>query len=202
MDKTGVDDDNFWELLKERDTAQYVRMRERRRLDDEMRRLDEERAAEERRVKPPLFLDDRSKTVKIEGLEGKRRQASPQDTDMNEQALPKMRPNDSAELTTKLELDTKNEQSIALSKERDEVKKRKPTDSMDDTDLDEKEMKSLADWQKLATPHLLFDDWVPDKPVRQSNGGFGKTKDNGRPVPYKMNGHIEIQRKFPWEADN
>jgi hypothetical protein len=84
-------------------------------------------------------------------------------------------------------------------------------DNFDKKDIDsifrhnsDKEYK-LADkkeWQKLSEAHDLLGDWVPSRPDRESNGGFGTNIGNGRPVPYKLNGHIEIERKLPWEADN
>lgn len=47
-------------------------------------------------------------------------------------------------------------------------------------------------------PDILL-DWVPAKPDGTTNGGFGREDDNGFPVPYKLNGWIEIERKLPWE---
>ena len=40
-------------------------------------------------------------------------------------------------------------------------------------------------------------DWVPDKIDLTSNGGFGIAPDNGSPVPYRLNGHVDIQRGRP-----
>lgn len=40
-------------------------------------------------------------------------------------------------------------------------------------------------------------DWVPDKLDPTSNGGFGVIPDNGAPVPYRLNGHVDIQRGRP-----
>lgn len=75
-----------------------------------------------------------------------------------------------------------------------------PQDDQDQPDDDQK--KERKDWQALITPNIPLIDWAPSKPDRLHNGAFGKCKDNGRPVPYKLNGHIEIQRKFPWEKDD
>ncbi len=43
-------------------------------------------------------------------------------------------------------------------------------------------------------------DWVPSPVDPTDNGGFGAAPDNGFPVPYTLNGWVEIQRKYPWEA--
>ena len=45
-------------------------------------------------------------------------------------------------------------------------------------------------------------DWVPNDADRLHNGGFGKAPDNGAPVPYKLNGHVGIERGYPWDPDN
>jgi hypothetical protein len=44
---------------------------------------------------------------------------------------------------------------------------------------------------------------VPDKIDLTANGGFEISPDNGSPVPYRLNGHIDIQRGRPWkDSDN
>lgn len=42
-------------------------------------------------------------------------------------------------------------------------------------------------------------DWVPSGPDRKNNGGFGLGSFNGRPVPYRMNAHVGIERGYPWD---
>ncbi len=50
----------------------------------------------------------------------------------------------------------------------------------------------------VAQPvHELAGDWVPDKIDVTNNGGFGVAPDNGSPVPYNLNGHIDLQRERP-----
>jgi len=59
------------------------------------------------------------------------------------------------------------------------------------------------EWLHLLAPIPgMLQDWVPDKVHRLQNGGFEKNPDNGSPVPYRLNGHVDIQRKLPWEADD
>jgi hypothetical protein len=42
-------------------------------------------------------------------------------------------------------------------------------------------------------------DWVPAGADRKNNGGFGLGSFNGRPVPYRMNAHVGIERGYPWD---
>lgn len=62
---------------------------------------------------------------------------------------------------------------------------------------DEELMKELS-----RLPEAAPDDWVPDKADPVNNGGFSIAPDNGSPVPYKLNGWIDFQRKYPWEDEN
>lgn len=62
---------------------------------------------------------------------------------------------------------------------------------------DEELMRELS-----RLPQAAPDDWVPDKADPVNNGGFSIAPDNGSPVPYKLNGWIDFQRKFPWEDEN
>ncbi len=41
-------------------------------------------------------------------------------------------------------------------------------------------------------------DWVPDKIDVTNNGGFGVIPDSGSPVPYRLNGHVDIERGRTW----
>ncbi len=54
--------------------------------------------------------------------------------------------------------------------------------------------------ERVGPVHELPGDWVPDKLDLTSNGGFSVAPDNGSPVPYRLNGHMEIERGRPWEA--
>lgn len=55
------------------------------------------------------------------------------------------------------------------------------------------------EWKKLGTPDYRFRESVPDKIDPTSSGGFGTSPDNGAPVPYNLNGHVDIERGRPWE---
>jgi hypothetical protein len=54
--------------------------------------------------------------------------------------------------------------------------------------------------ERTGPVHELPGDWVPDKIDVTSNGGFTTSPDNGAPVPYRLNGHIDVQRGRPWEV--
>ena len=54
-------------------------------------------------------------------------------------------------------------------------------------------------------PNIIQDwpgDWVPDKLDPIDNGGFAVSPDNGSPVPYRLNGHVDLQRVRPWDINN
>ncbi len=71
-----------------------------------------------------------------------------------------------------------------------------------DLDADERKKKERETWKDLTAPiRGRFHDWVPDRVNRLHNGAFEKEPDNGFPVPYRLNGHLDIQRKLPWEEE-
>ena len=45
-------------------------------------------------------------------------------------------------------------------------------------------------------------NWVPDKLDPLDNGGFVSSPDNGSPVPYRLNGHVDLERELPWLHDD
>lgn len=49
----------------------------------------------------------------------------------------------------------------------------------------------------LASPEVGPNDWVPDKLDPLDNGGFTTSPDNGSPVPYRLNGHVDLERDTP-----
>lgn len=63
-------------------------------------------------------------------------------------------------------------------------------------------LEASLEWLKLISPDYQIGDWVPSSPDRLRNGGFGSNPDNGSPVPYRLNGHIDIERKLPWQPEN
>lgn len=50
---------------------------------------------------------------------------------------------------------------------------------------------------QIQPVHDLPGDWVPDRINLTSNGGFTIAPENGAPVPYTLNGHVDIQRGVP-----
>jgi hypothetical protein len=65
---------------------------------------------------------------------------------------------------------------------------------------DSRSARDKEDWRRLTEVHYSLQDWVPNTPDPTSNGGFGKEPDNGRPVPYHLNGHPDPERKLPWKT--
>jgi hypothetical protein len=47
-------------------------------------------------------------------------------------------------------------------------------------------------------PQVKPNDWLPSGVDPLWNGGFTTPPDNGAPVPYHLNGHVDIERGRPW----
>ncbi len=89
-----------------------------------------------------------------------------------------------------------------LDKLRDMEKRFYVKDHDPDRDDDFDDTSPRAVWEKLTQDIPKIGDWVPSPADRLDNGGFELDKDNGRPVPYRLNGHVDIQRGLPWEKDD
>lgn len=105
-------------------------------------------------------------------------------------------------------------------KSRDDTKAEAKDDSKDDHDRkdDDKNRDGLTIHQDLRRAHdrRLVDEilellaapetgpnhWVPDKLDPLDNGGFTTAPDNGSPVPYRLNGHVDLERDLPWEKSD
>ncbi|MBX9666168.1 MAG: hypothetical protein K2X93_01060 [Candidatus Obscuribacterales bacterium] len=54
-------------------------------------------------------------------------------------------------------------------------------------------------YKSLTKPNEdALHDWVPSSVDPIQNGGFSTAEDNGSPVPYKLNGWINLDKGFPW----
>lgn len=94
-----------------------------------------------------------------------------------------------------------------------DLSKRDPDFTSDGTDRDyalsliEARRKEKACLDKKAymdfvkPVYFLPGDWVPSGLDSVWNGGFTTPPDNGSPVPYRLNGHVDIQRGLPWQAN-
>jgi len=72
-------------------------------------------------------------------------------------------------------------------------------DAGDDYDKHFDEISVLLKPPKDAGPK----NWVPAEVDDTNNGGFGTIPDNGSPVPYRLNGHLDIERERPYrDADS
>ncbi|MBY0357479.1 MAG: hypothetical protein K2W82_05705 [Candidatus Obscuribacterales bacterium] len=60
--------------------------------------------------------------------------------------------------------------------------------------LDEDREGTQAYEDKFGKIPTLLRDWVPDEPDLSSNGGFSIAPYNGSPVPYNLNGFVDLQR--------
>lgn len=72
--------------------------------------------------------------------------------------------------------------------------------SAHDDDLDTRDRDPDAyTYRELRKPiDRMLHDWVPSDPDPVANGAFAIDEDNGRPVPYRLNGHLDFQRGLPW----
>lgn len=80
---------------------------------------------------------------------------------------------------------------------------------VDETDMPRRELEEhKVQEEKLQErlshrEHEMAGDWLPSPLDPIVNGGFAIEEDNGAPVPYKLNGHVDLQRKPAWlSADN
>ncbi len=92
---------------------------------------------------------------------------------------------------------------VVADKKKDDTSRALTGDDDDDmehmigADLEEKRI-----FKELTAPIPgMLHDWVPSDPDPIWNGGFINEADNGSPVPYRLNGHVDPERKLPWEKD-
>ena len=72
-----------------------------------------------------------------------------------------------------------------------------------DPDHRKKVEKDRENFNKLTRPvYFIPGEWAPSNIDITSNGGFTDPTNNGSPVPYRLNGHLNLQRNFPWEDEN
>ncbi len=77
-------------------------------------------------------------------------------------------------------------------------KKISHADDADDTAADPR----MDEWKHLLGIDYDIGDWAPSPLDLKDNGGFTHQKDNGRPVPYRLNGHVNENRGFPWATND
>lgn len=106
----------------------------------------------------------------------------------------------------KFYMDVKNLEHKEVVKADDEpFDRRYPEIGIDDKKRDDKSdfLPIRADLgQRPGIIQDLPGDWVPDKLDPIDNGGFAVSPDNGSPVPYRLNGHVDLQRVLPWDINN
>lgn len=84
-----------------------------------------------------------------------------------------------------------DEEKEEAEKERDE----------EDRKLAKRREERKAAFDDLTDKPYFEAHWVPSDYDPLSNGGFGTDDGNGRPVPYHLNGHPDLQRSMPWDDD-
>jgi hypothetical protein len=188
------DNRDFWERMRESDQAHEEQRRRQELREKEMDLSDEQELKVERQRAKPSISDD-----------------SDDDSDRN-----RMEDSDKKDGSAPVSVATTSKGS-ARAVLQGSVKAR-PHPRFDDDlsdarpDDHKKEMSSRSDddrddpdkleWARLTKPQDLIGDWVPSKPDPTANGGFSHPHDNGKPVPYTLNGHPDLQRKVPWATDD
>lgn len=107
------------------------------------------------------------------------------------------------------ESDQRKDKKFDWFKKKDSLLGDESADGDDDSPKNDRLATEYADDREEAEKKLheapadiLYSDWVPSRVVRQNNGGFGTAEDNGAPVPYRLSGHINIERGYPWNPSD
>jgi hypothetical protein len=188
------DNRDFWERMRESDQAHEGERRRKELREKEMDLSDEQELKAERQRVQPSISDD-----------------SDDDSDRN-------RMDDSDKKFGSAPISVANTSKSSARVVLQGSVKARPHPRFDDDLSDarpgdhKKEMSSPSDhdrddpdkleWARLIKPQDLIGDWVPSKPDPTDNGGFTHAHDNGKPVPYTLNGHPDLQRKVPWATDD
>jgi hypothetical protein len=186
---------DFWNYMNDKDREHDLeRWKKRRKAQLEEERQEEILARKEELQKPALFGDVTSERLKF-GL-----------GDDKEALVGADKLTDENNIFSKDKIDGNDFMQAYLyqSDARDDTmkpllgpkKKKLAKDKEDDADAE-------ADPRMREMQHLLQVGYGSDWPfpvVLLDNGGFTHQKDNGRPVPYRLNGHLNINRKLPWDT--
>jgi hypothetical protein len=189
---TGNDDQDFWQRLGQSDRSLDEQLRARKLREEELQRIDEDERDQRDRLKRrdrPLFQTSDNYQTKLGDADDEKY------TDSD--SIAGFKRNQDKTLPDDLKSETSANRQDSYST--DLSKDRKGDHSTVD---EEHKLAEKLEWRKLTEVRDQFDDWVPSKPDPSSNGGFTIYPDNGSPVPYKLNGHVDIQRKLPWQAEN
>lgn len=85
--------------------------------------------------------------------------------------------------------------------DRDDDRKRDDKDDKDkDRDVIRGAIRSSLGEVKGPIQEMPW-DWLPDKFDPLDNAGFTTSPDNGSPVPYRLNGHPDLEKGRPWDKD-
>ncbi|HEY9685316.1 MAG TPA: hypothetical protein V6C86_27320 [Oculatellaceae cyanobacterium] len=189
---------DFWSYISEKDREHdLVRWKKRRKEQHERDREEEILARKEELQKPALYGDVTSDRFKF-GLGDDQEPLVGADNLTNENNIfskDKISGNDFME-SYLYQSDARDDTMRPLLGPK--KTKRTAKDKKDDAD-------SEADPRTMEWAHVLkmdyaLGDWAPAPVDLLTNGGFTQPVFNGRPVPYRLNGHININRKLPWDT--
>jgi hypothetical protein len=184
------DKDTYDTLLEESDKR--IKDMKKKRMQRDLDRLKEEaedRKSDDLRQKRPVF--------------GSRKVASDDSDDSDENknkifATSEKKRDRDRQMNVTIRLDVDDDDQLESMKA-DPVKKK---DIDEDKELAKRREERKEAFDDLTDKPYYTMDWVPSPPDGTSNGGFGLLNGNGRPVPYHLNGHPNLQRGMPWDLDD
>ncbi|HEY9759602.1 MAG TPA: hypothetical protein V6C97_30870 [Oculatellaceae cyanobacterium] len=193
MDEEHTD---FWSYISEKDREHdLVRWKKRRKEQMERDREEEILARKEELQKPALYGDVTSDRFKFglgddqEPLVG----AGKLTNENNIFSKDKISGNDFME-SYLFQSDARDDTMRPLLGPKKKLMSKDKDD--DDAEVDPR----TAEWAHVLKMDYALGDWAPSPVDLLTNGGFTQPVFNGRPVPYRLNGHININRKLPWDT--
>ena len=189
--------DDFWQFMNETDHARDLRKLKERR-DEELERQMED-TIENRAMsmkKRPLYGDVKSQRLKL-GVGDKSLGDLGGDKIVGTDDLfskDKFTGNDF--MISRLSESDARDDSVRPGPLGPLKKKITHADDADDQEVDPR----TDEWKRLLKTNYAVGDWAPSPVDLLDNGGFTHQKDNGRPVPYRLNGHINVNRGLPWDT--
>lgn len=202
MAQLNFDNDAYGTLIEDAKKRIEEMKKARIQRDADLIREDAEaKEEEEARRKRPVFGSQKVESVNDDDDDS-------EDNKIFDASVKKRDQNRSMHVTLKLDVDD-NDQLESMksdSTEKDDEERAKE-EADKEREEEEKKLAKRKTERKEAFDDLVdkayfSSDWVPSDYDPLSNGGFGVDDGNGRPVPYHLNGHPNLQRGMPWDLDD
>ncbi|MDR3615712.1 MAG: hypothetical protein P4L53_19295 [Candidatus Obscuribacterales bacterium] len=203
--QANFDNDAYATLLEDEDKRiKDLRKKRLQRDADLLKEEAEAKKSDDLRKKRPLFG-----SRNVDGDDGDDSDDSDENKNKIFESSVKKRDRD-RQLHVTLRLDVDDDDQLDSMKPDPTKKKDEKEDEKAKAEKEREEDKELAKrreerkeaFDDLTDKPYFAMDWVPSAPDATSNGGFGLLDGNGRPVPYHLNGHPNLQRGMPWDLDD